>query len=52
MGIIHPSILYRSALEIMLGANTLRNCVFRQFPDTDFGNLRTAISVIPGQGFR
>jgi hypothetical protein len=27
-------------------------CVFRQFPDTDFGNSRTAISVIPGQRFR
>jgi SRSO17 transposase len=27
-------------------------CVFRKFPDTDFGNSRTAISVIPGQGFR
>ncbi|MBR0801232.1 MFS transporter, partial [Bradyrhizobium jicamae] len=25
-------------------------CVFRQFPDTDFGNSRTAISVISGQG--
>ena len=24
-------------------------CVFRQFPDTGFGNSRTAISVIPGQ---
>ena len=27
-------------------------CVFRKFPDADFGNSRTAISVIPGQGFR
>src|SRR6201996_9821732 len=27
-------------------------CVFRKFPDTDFGNSRTAISVIPGRGFR
>jgi hypothetical protein len=29
-----------------------KTCVFQQFPDTDFGNSRTAISVIPGQGFR
>jgi tripartite-type tricarboxylate transporter receptor subunit TctC len=28
------------------------NCVFRKIPDTVFGNSRTAISVIPGQGFR
>jgi transposase len=28
------------------------DCVFRQFSDSDFGNSRTAISVIPGQGFR
>jgi hypothetical protein len=27
-------------------------CVFRKIPDTVFGNSRTAISVIPGQGFR
>jgi hypothetical protein len=27
-------------------------CVFRKFPDRVFGNSRTAISVIPGQGFR
>jgi len=27
-------------------------CVFQKFPDADFGNSRTAISVIPGQGFR
>jgi hypothetical protein len=27
-------------------------CVFRKFPDTVFGNSGTAISVIPGQGFR
>jgi len=33
-------------------ADGVVTCVFRQFPDTDFGNSRTAISVIPGQGFR
>ena len=27
-------------------------CVFQKFRDTDFGNSRTAISIIPGQGFR
>ena len=27
-------------------------CVFQKFPDADFGNSRTAISVIPGQEFR
>lgn len=28
-------------------------CVlFRELPDTDFGNSLTGISVIPGQGFR
>jgi hypothetical protein len=26
------------------------SCVFRKFTDTVFGNSRTAISVIPGQG--
>jgi hypothetical protein len=35
--------------EVLLNG---RPCVFRQFPDTDFGNSRTVISVIPGQGFR
>ena len=30
----------------------LPTCVFRQFPDGGFGNSRTGISVIPGQGFR
>ena len=27
-------------------------CGFRKFPDTDFSNSRTRISVNPGQGFR
>jgi nitrate reductase beta subunit len=27
-------------------------CGFRKFPDTDFGNSRTRVSVNPGQGFR
>jgi hypothetical protein len=27
-------------------------CVFRKFPDTDFGNSRTVISVNTGQRFR
>jgi transposase len=27
-------------------------CVFREFPDTDFGNSRTLISVNTGQRFR
>jgi hypothetical protein len=29
-----------------------RWCVFRKIRDIDFGNSRTGISVIPGQGFR
>lgn len=33
-------------------AHRVANCVFRKFPDRVFGNSRTAISVIPGQGFR
>jgi hypothetical protein len=27
-------------------------CGFRKFPDTDFSNSRTRVSVNPGQGFR
>ena len=30
----------------------LPDCVFRKIRDSDFGNSRTGISVIPGQGFR
>jgi plasmid stabilization system protein ParE len=34
------------------GRGKSEDCVFRQFSDSDFGNSRIAISVIPGQGFR
>jgi hypothetical protein len=30
----------------------MAGCVFRKFPDTDFGNSRTVISVNTGQRFR
>ena len=43
------SLVVISMISLIAGAIL---CVFRQFPDTVFGNSRTAISVIPGQGFR
>jgi len=38
--------------QLILSSGQISACGFRKFPDTDFSNSRTRVSVNPGQGFR
>ncbi|MBV2150713.1 hypothetical protein KRZ98_21170, partial [Sphingobium sp. AS12] len=46
------SSINRNMVRAACGSELAISCVFRKFPDTDFGNSRTVISVNTGQRFR